>query len=318
MGGDIGIDPAPGGGSIFWFTIPAIAVRDAHPIEAERLAGYRIAFVTRNAVLREGVTAQIRAAGGEVVGLHPAVPGNDSASRNVDAILIDAGTSSQPELPAWPDSGIRSIVLLTPDARGKLADLKALGFAAYLVKPIRQISLADRIRARQNGVSDSFALPAHGELAQTPIMTGAADPRPKRETRSLRILLAEDNPINALLTRELLRRRGHTVKEVASGESAIAVMAEDRFDLMLTDIHMPGLDGIEAARRIRAAEIATGRPRTPIVALTADVVETGKRACQEAGMDGFLSKPVDPAELDFMLAEIFPLNLEAKAREAAA
>jgi PAS domain S-box-containing protein len=318
IGGEIGIDPAPGGGSIFWFTTPAIAIRDANPAEAERLAGYRIAFVTRNSVLREGVTAQIRAAGGEVVGLRLPGAGDESALPNVDAILIDAGTSGQPELPAWPDSGIRSIVLLTPDARGKLADLKALGFAAYLVKPIRQISLADRIRARPNGTSDSFSLPAHGELAQTPIADTAADARPRRETRQLKILLAEDNPINALLTRELLRRRGHEVKEVASGESAIAVMAEERFDLVLTDIHMPGLDGIEAARRIRADEIAKGRPRTPIVALTADVLETGKRACQEAGMDGFLSKPVDPPELDSMLAELFPLNLDARAREAAA
>ncbi len=317
MGGEIGIDPAPGGGSLFWFTTPAIAIRDATPTEAERLSGYRIAFVTRNAVLREGVTAQIRAAGGDVVGLRLPGTGDEYASPNVDAILIDAGTSGQPDLPAWPDVGIRSIVLVTPDARGKLTDLKALGFAAYLVKPIRQISLADRIRARPNGTSDNFALPDHGELAQTHV-TSAADTRPKRECRSLKILLAEDNPINALLTRELLRRRGHEVKEVASGESAIAAMAEDRFDLILTDIHMPGLDGIEATRRIRADEIANGRVRTPIVALTADVVETGKRACQEAGMDGFLSKPIDPAELDSMLNEIFPLNFEARAREAAA
>jgi len=317
MGGEIGIDPAPGGGSLFWFTTPAIAIRDATPTEAERLSGYRIAFVTRNAVLREAVTAQIRAAGGDVVGLRLPGTGDEYASPNVDAILIDAGTSGQPDLPAWPDVGIRSIVLVTPDARGKLTDLKALGFAAYLVKPIRQISLADRIRARPNGTSDNFALPDHGELAQTHV-TSAADTRPKRECRSLKILLAEDNPINALLTRELLRRRGHEVKEVASGESAIAAMAEDRFDLILTDIHMPGLDGIEATRRIRADEIANGRVRTPIVALTADVVETGKRACQEAGMDGFLSKPIDPAELDSMLNEIFPLNFEARAREAAA
>jgi PAS domain S-box-containing protein len=318
MGGEIGIDPAPGGGSLFWFTTPAIAIRDANPTEGERLAGYRIAFVTRNAVLREGVTAQIRAAGGEVVGLRLPGAADEHASPNVDAILIDAGTSGQPDLPAWPDVGIRSIVLVTPDARGKLADLKALGFAAYLVKPIRQISLADRIRARPNGTSDNFALPDHGELAQTHATSTTTDPRAKWESRSLKILLAEDNPINALLTRELLRRRGHKVKEVASGESAIAAMAEDRFDLILTDIHMPGLDGIEATRRIRADEIANGRVRTPIVALTADVVETGKRACQEAGMDGFLSKPIDPAELDSMLAEIFPLNLEARAREAAA
>jgi CheY-like chemotaxis protein len=134
--------------------------------------------------------------------------------------------------------------------------------------------------------------------------------------RPLRILLAEDNPINALLTRELLRRRGHDVREVISGEAAVAVMSEERFDLLLTDIHMPGLDGIEAAQRIRADEIAHGLMRTPIVALTADALETGQRACQEAGMDGFLTKPIEPAELDAMLVNLFPP--ESGARPAAA
>jgi CheY-like chemotaxis protein len=133
----------------------------------------------------------------------------------------------------------------------------------------------------------------------------AADARVATRIQSLKILLAEDNPINAMLTRELLRRRGHQVSEVTSGEAAIAVMAEERFDILLTDIHMPGLDGVEATKRIRLAELRAGKPRTPIVALTADVLETGKRACQEAGMDGFLAKPIDPAELDSMLAKIF-------------
>jgi CheY-like chemotaxis protein len=79
---------------------------------------------------------------------------------------------------------------------------------------------------------------------------------------------------------------------------------------------MPGLDGIEATRRIRMAEIASGRPRTPIVALTADALETGKQACQDAGMDGFLTKPIDPAELDAMTAKLFPD--QTRLREAAA
>ena len=90
------------------------------------------------------------------------------------------------------------------------------------------------------------------------------------------------------------------------GEDAVAAVAQTRFDLVLTDIHMPGLDGIEATRRIRANEASLGRARTPIVALTADALETGKRACQEAGMDGFLTKPVNPTELDAMLADLFP------------
>ncbi|MEI9990382.1 MAG: response regulator [Rhizomicrobium sp.] len=83
-------------------------------------------------------------------------------------------------------------------------------------------------------------------------------------------------------------------------------METGEFDIVLTDIHMPGMDGIEATRAIRAYETATGRRRTPIVALTADALETGKRACKDAGMDGFLTKPVDPAQLDDMFNVFFP------------
>jgi CheY-like chemotaxis protein len=122
----------------------------------------------------------------------------------------------------------------------------------------------------------------------------------------LRILLAEDNPINMMLIRELLRRRGHSVVEVTTGNAAVQAMMDGTYDLLLTDIHMPGMDGIEAARAIRAGEERSGRRRTPIVALTADALEEGKRACQQAGMDGFLTKPVDPAELEEMFLMLFP------------
>jgi CheY-like chemotaxis protein len=90
-------------------------------------------------------------------------------------------------------------------------------------------------------------------------------------------------------------------------------MNEERFDLVLTDIHMPGMDGIEATRAIRADEITYGRPRTPIIALTADAMETGKRACKDAGMDGFLTKPVDPALLDQMFETFFPAGADSAA-----
>jgi PAS domain S-box-containing protein len=316
MAGEIGVESAPGGGSIFWFSVPSIAIRESSATEAEQLEGFRIAFVTRNAVLRESVTAQIRLAGGEVVALRPS--NSENQSHDIDAILIDAGTAPQHELPAWPDSQIRSIVLVTPGARGQLADLKSMGFSAYLVKPVRQTSLAERIRARPNGHAADLRMPAHGELSQSAVLAPVAEQPSRRNVRPLSILLAEDNPINALLTRELLRRRGHFVKEVASGDAAVAAMEANLFDLVLTDIHMPGLDGIEATRRIRANEAASGRARTPIVALTADVVETGRRACHDAGMDGFLAKPVDPTELDAMFAELFPLSYEARPREAAA
>jgi CheY-like chemotaxis protein len=134
----------------------------------------------------------------------------------------------------------------------------------------------------------------------------AAPPPKAAAATGLKILLAEDNPVNALLIRELLRRRGHQIREVTTGGGAVAALENESFDLLLTDIHMPGMDGIEAARAIRAMEEKNSRPRMPIVALTADALETGKRACREAGMDGFLTKPVDPAELEEMFRGLFP------------
>jgi CheY-like chemotaxis protein len=113
-----------------------------------------------------------------------------------------------------------------------------------------------------------------------------------------------------MLIRELLKRRGHNVVEVITGTDAVKAMGEQHFDLLLTDIHMPGMDGIEAARAIRRQEEARGTPRVPIVALTADAMETGKRACQEAGMDGFLTKPVEPGELEEMFLMLFPAEDE--------
>jgi PAS domain S-box-containing protein len=323
MGGHIGVDAAPGGGSIFWFVIPVTSLKRAEPIEAARLKGSTVAIVTRNAVLREGLTAQVRAGGGEVVAM-PA-PG-ENARATLDAVIIDAGTGAEPDLPTWPDEHVRSIVLIAPEARPRIAELKRMGFAGYLVKPVRQQSLGERIRIR----TEMIVPPAPADLAPLPhtmvlnsgrpgsaailgassnsdgIAGGApAVPESARPGKSLRILLAEDNPINALLTRELLRRRGHSVKEVASGEAALEALGNERFDLVITDIHMPGLDGIETAERIRALEQRHNRRRTPIVALTADALEIGERACEDAGMDGFLTKPVDPAELDAIFAQLF-------------
>jgi CheY-like chemotaxis protein len=224
-------------------------------------------------------------------------------------VLIDAGTSSAIDLPAPPLAGTRSIVVLAPAARGDLQLLHESGFATYLVKPVRQISLVNRIRA----LPDAEPASHPGAHRVGPVEFEARYAQSAKCDRRLKILVAEDNPINALLARELLQRRGHTVTEVPSGEGALAAMQDQGFDLVLMDLHMPGLDGVEAARRIRTAEAAAGRLPTPVVALTADVLEAGRQACQDAGMDGFLSKPIDPAELDDMIAQFFPGKLRAAA-----
>jgi PAS domain S-box-containing protein len=302
MGGEIGVEAAPGGGSLFWFTLPSVVAVPAAE-QSTPLAGMRVAIVTRNSVLRDGLGAQIGAAGGAVAGL------TEDGIRGSDIMLIDAGTGAEPAPPTGPVPQIPALVLVTPAARSKLSELRSMGFAGYLVKPVRQSTLVERLRAEPN--------PAAMEIGRQE--RPAAEPvPPPAEGRvvGLKILLAEDNPINALLTRELLRRRGHQVTEVTSGEAAVKAMEGGAFDLVLTDIHMPGMDGIEATQAIRRNEIRSSRPRTPIVALTADTLETGRRACREAGMDGFLTKPVEPTQLDDMFAAFFPT--ESPAHNAAA
>jgi CheY-like chemotaxis protein len=184
--------------------------------------------------------------------------------------------------------------------RNRLSDLNAMGFAGYLVKPIRQSSLSAQLQRHGS-------LPPHESEAHFPhTVQGNGSSVLAGTGRGLSILVAEDNPVNMLLTRELLRRRGHRVTEVTSGEAAVAAITAGRFDLMFTDIHMSGMDGIETARAIRAYEAKHATARTPIIALTADVLDAGRRACQDAGMDDFLTKPIDPSELDHMIHSLFP------------
>jgi CheY-like chemotaxis protein len=289
MGGDIGVDARPGGGSCFWFNLPLRAVAAA--TDSGPLQDMRIAVISRNAPLREGLHLQIAASGGIAV----------ETEEEADAILVDAGTGNRPAL-AMPAQDIPCLVLLPPNARAALPEIRAKGFAGYLVKPVRQSSLVTQLLLWLDGASVAEAAepePAFGPQAMTALET-------RENLEGLDILLAEDNAINMLLIRELLRRRGHRITEVTTGTDAVKAAAEGAFDLLLTDIHMPGMDGIEAARAIRSAEAQSGRRRIPIVALTADVLEAGKHLCLEAGMDGFLTKPVDPAELEEMFLMLFP------------
>ncbi|HSM96650.1 MAG TPA: ATP-binding protein [Rhizomicrobium sp.] len=307
MGGEIGVEAAQGGGSLFWCTVPLIALRPANPDEQRAITDMRVAIVARNSVLREGLIAQIRAGGAEVVSL--STNPQPLEEPEADVILIDAGTDNAPQLPAYPDGRIRTIVLLPPGARSHLPQLKGMGFAGYLMKPIRQGSLYTRLRASDAAEQE---LPPHGEFEKPAVarISSATVLSPPRVAR--KILLVEDNPINAMLSRELLRRRGFEVRDAASGESALALLAQNRFDVVLTDLHMPGLDGFETTRQLREQEAADGRRRTPVVALTADANQGIREACQEAGMDGFLTKPIDPAELDSVFQTIFqPAAIQA-------
>jgi CheY-like chemotaxis protein len=185
-------------------------------------------------------------------------------------------------------------VLVTPTARTDLPVLKEAGFTGYLVKPVRTASLA----ARMTGSDSEFE--RHGESAEA-----TADAPPKDTAKGLAILVAEDNEINALLARSLLTRLGHRPTVAVNGEAAVdawlsARAAGEPYAIVLMDVHMPAVDGIEATRRIREAE--AGGPRTPIVALTANAFDEDRDACLASGMDGFLTKPLDRERLALALA----------------
>ena len=174
-----------------------------------------------------------------------------------------------------------------------MPSLKAAGFDAYLIKPVRRVSLIQRVAALLNSKdSGTTESPLPAPEAQKPVVQAA-----------LRVLVAEDNRINVMLANSLLTKMGHRVDTVANGREALEALSRAPYDLVLMDVHMPEMDGLEATRRIRLAEAAgRRRGRLPIVALTASALEGDKQICLDAGMDDFLPKPLDPDQLRTVLA----------------
>jgi CheY-like chemotaxis protein len=184
--------------------------------------------------------------------------------------------------------------------RHELQPAVTAAFTGYLVKPLRAASLAARLTLAPETPSPTMAIDDLFE--QEP----AATERPAN-SHSLSILVAEDNEINALLMRSLLARLGHHAVITTNGDEALeSWLASDSagtpYDLVLMDIQMPKLDGIETAKRIRAREAGQRGRRTPILALTANTLVEDRYACFEAGMDGFLVKPLDREKLAEALA----------------
>jgi PAS domain S-box-containing protein len=216
-----------------------------------------------------------------------------------DAILIDHSTAMSmiggSDLIKFGRSKL--IVLIRPTDRHDLPALKAAGFTGYLVKPIRAISLAARLTDSQlfePQVFEPFAV----ESVTEPVASASS--------KGFSILVAEDNEINALLARALLTRLGHRPTIASNGEAAIEswLAARDAgkpYDLVLMDLQMPIMDGLDAARRIRALELQAGNGRTYMLALTANVQAEDREAALAAGLDGLLVKPLDRERLHEVL-----------------
>jgi CheY-like chemotaxis protein len=194
------------------------------------------------------------------------------------------------------------LVLLSPFERRSFGPPSAAGFDGYLVKPVRARSLSSRLTP-----SDDAAAPGAASVRAVPGVHAAV-------AAGMKVLLAEDNDINALLATRLMQKLGASVTWARNGVEAVqrfsaaSTTPEERFDLVLMDVRMPGLDGHEAARRIRETEATLGIPRTRIIALTANVFEEDRRLALASGMDATVAKPLDQAAL------IASLGLESLAR----
>ena len=282
MGAELGIDSEPGKGSSFWFEAPFQA---ASASDASRpLDGAPVVIVSPTPILAEAAARQVLACGGE-----PMVFANAK-----DAAAAPAGAPALVDFPVLtrrrpaPLPGRPSIVLLGPEMRARIPALRRAGFEGYLIKPLRRPSVATRLMAVLDKAASHPSAPPHeDERARMAAGSGA------------RVLLAEDNPINAMLATALLEREGCAVERVKSGPEAVEAARRGGFDLILLDLRMPGMGGIEAARAMRAEGVSA-----PIAALTADAFEDSRRACLKAGMDDFLTKPLEPAALHALLGRV--------------
>ncbi len=210
-----------------------------------------------------------------------------------DTLLVDYPIASSLLRTEISPSSVfqKRIVLIRPTERHELPILKAVGFTGYLVKPVRAASLAAR-----STDDDAF------EHSPAEIAAETAGASASANSKGLSILVAEDNEINALLARALLTRLGHRPTIASNGEAAVeswlaARAAGASYDLVLMDVQMPGMDGLEAARCIRAAEAHAGSKRTHMLALTANAQTDDREAALSAGLDGFLIKPLDRERL---------------------
>jgi two-component system sensor histidine kinase/response regulator len=304
MGGRIGVESEPGRGSVFHFVLPfgvgdPTALSNSTP-DASFLRRLPVLVVDDNATNRQILEAML-----SNWQMRPALAtGGDAALEMMRAgcaanapyrlILLDArmpgidGFTVAARILEDPSLAGATVMMLTSDGQsGDIARCRELGVSAYIFKPISQSELFDAI------VTALGQKPDGGGVVERRAGPTAAG---EKGANGLHVLLVEDHPVNQRLALRLLEKQGHQVEVAGNGREALAMLSRARFDVVLMDVQMPELDGLETTRCIRTGEQDAGG-HLPIIAMTAHAMSGDEERCLSAGMDGYVSKPIDSRNL---------------------
>ncbi|MFH1313232.1 MAG: response regulator [Candidatus Eisenbacteria bacterium] len=314
MHGGIGVDSTEGEGSNFWFTA-ALAKQQAKPeppvLTDVDISGMHILVVDDNATNRRFLSSLLRTWNCRPVLTEDgqaALKEVHTAARNGDPFTTAIVDMQMPEMDGETlgrkikdDAEIKdtNLVMLTSvGRRGDVSRLEQLGFSAYLTKPVKQSALYDclvSIRAGRKSI-------APGRTRRIITRHSLAENR----RRKIRILLAEDNIVNQQVALKILDKIGFRADAVANGREALESLKNVPYDVVIMDCQMPEMDGYEATRRIRDTSSAVRNHKVPIIAMTANALQGDRQKCVDAGMDDYVSKPVEPEDLAEVLSRWLP------------
>ena len=310
MGGVIWAHSDEGIGSIFHFTMefkpPLEALMETRILDLAKIQGKKVLIVDDNATNRKILSEQLKnrsmktelAASGEeaLQKLRAAF----ELGQPFDVAVLDGmmpamdGFELARRVKSAPEFSHTSLVMLTSaNKMGDLAKCRDLGIEAYLTKPAQESELQEAL---------AKALDSAERQPRKVLIRGVDE---KQWSGGARILLAEDNVVNAMLARKILEKEGHTVSWAKNGKIALDLLATEYFDLILMDVSMPEIDGFEATRRIRDMENEFGG-HIPIIAMTAHAMKDDREKCLTVGMDAYVSKPVNITELFEVINSFMP------------
>ena len=305
MGGTLAVSSVIGQGTTFSFNLPTV-LQPANNASTKPLKNRHYMLAMAHGITKRHLAQCLKDLGADVSELTNSTQFKKYLGHASPLSSIICDSSFATDLKKWAKGkstkNQNSIwVMLKSEERSIYKSLLSAPFAGYLLKPLRRTTLLSLLAAQDSSI-----------LKQTSTELRQAIRQPRAQ-KSLRLLLAEDNPVNSLLIRTMLSRMGHGVFAVNNGEAAIEALSHgDKFDMALLDVEMPRMNGHETARLIRERKIkAKGNRALPILALTAHARPDDIAACHDAGMNGHLAKPFDQLDLEDALQDLMRIRKSA-------